>query len=192
MCGGFGDKMSFQHVRSDTIYLHSWVTRLLEDPGTFNRKARKFCNSHFANITVQREPLANANIVVGFVPFRCPLCTKVEPTLQQFRMHLFKKHGLKDSIRLHVQGSRCLICLKEFHQRENLLNHLKKVGFCYRQYKLLPKVFTSNEADELEASLRPLYRERAHAGFRRHHLSQRCRPGRGPRRPVRYGPVPLF
>ena len=40
-------------------------------------------------------------------------------------LHSFSKHGFKSLLRKYVLLTHCLVCLREFHTRENCLNHIR-------------------------------------------------------------------
>ena len=125
-CGGFGGAFKYQ------LDFSQWVTELGHDPVGFNKKVSRFCASPYANVSTHRvDQLAPA--VAGVSPLRCHVCGQPENSEQQLRLHLFKRHHIKDSIHRYADTTQCTICLKEFHHRENLINHLKKVYFCFHQ-----------------------------------------------------------
>ena len=55
---------------------------------------------------------------------QCELCTRRFPTLAAMRLHQFKIHGVKNKMRNYVEDGNCPVCLKMFHSRVNLLQHL--------------------------------------------------------------------
>jgi len=103
---------------------------------------------------------------------KCQICSKQENSYQQFSMHQFKAHGIKDDIRLYVGGgftpATCRVCLKHFHTRERILNHVKKSKVCRINAFFRGPVYTQKEAEELDASLQEENRNLQRAGFRRH------------------------
>ena len=56
--------------------------------------------------------------------FTCIVCQKAFPSRQQQSVHAFAAHGVKDVIGLYVNTTHCIICLKEFHTRARLLQHI--------------------------------------------------------------------
>jgi len=55
---------------------------------------------------------------------QCELCTRRFPILAAMRLHQFKIHGVKNKMRNYVEDGNCPVCLKMFHSRVNLLQHL--------------------------------------------------------------------
>ncbi len=70
-------------------------------------------------------------------------------------LHLFKHRGIKDIIRTYVSGTRCPVSLKQFWQREVLLNHVRRGRTpCKRQVMLRGPVLSLSQGDELDLELR--------------------------------------
>ena len=163
-----------------------WVAAFSISPAAYGRKADKFCMSPFANLSTH---WVHSKVAVACFPLVCHLCGRLENSLQQLKLHNFKKHGIKDSIRLQFDTTHCVICLKEFHQRENVINHLKKVRFCNQQLRLRRPLLTEEQADNIEIALRDHNRALSRAGKRRHTKDRPCRQGEGPKWPCIVSPV---
>ena len=179
-CGVFSSQSNY---KAD---FGKWVEVFSRDPSKFYRIIVKFCSSPFANISLQWAGTGHAGV---FSPQRCHICAHEENTTQKLKLHMFKKHGIKDKIRLFVNTTHCEICLKEFHQRENILNHFKKVGVCRVQLLLRPPVLTEEQATQVDASLRAQNRELSRKGKRRYTKELPCFRYPGPFLPMLAGPV---
>ena len=106
---------------------------------------------------------------------------------------MFKHHGIKDIIRTYVSGTRCPICLKEFWQREVLLNHVKRGRTpCKRQVLLRGPVLSLSQADELDLELRSFYQKQHRRGLRRHAVETPCIRVHGPKMRFIVGPVQML
>ena len=94
---------------------------------------------------------------------------------------MFRHHGVKDSIRLYVNGTRCRICLVEFWRREVLLNHIRRGRTrCKRQVLLRGLVSTVAQADVLDLESRPFFQDQHRRGLRRHAVEAPCARVHGP------------
>ena len=103
---------------------------------------------------------------------------------------MFRHHGVKGSIRLYVDGTRCRICLTEFWQREVLLNHIRRGRTpCKRQVVLRGPVLTTVQADEMDLELRSFYQRQHRRGLRRHAVEAPCIRVQGPKMCFIFGPV---
>ena len=90
--------------------LDQWVGFLRSRPGSANA-IRKFCTSPCANVSTHKDAIR----VVGLSHTHfCELCSFGCDSDQQLAVHMLKHHGVKGSIRLYVNGTRCRICLTEF------------------------------------------------------------------------------
>jgi len=179
-CNAFGHRYGYE------MDFSKWVDALGVSPAEYGRKVAKFCMTPFANISTQ---WIDTKVAATYSPLACHLCGKLENTMQKLKLHMFKQHGIKDSIRLCFDTTHCLICLKEFHQRENVLNHLKKVRFCSQQLRLRQPLLTVEQADSIEIALRDHNRGLCRAGKRRHAKERPCLQGQGPKLPCIVGPV---
>ena len=180
-CSAFGNIYGYEMMFS------SWVDAFSSCPAEVGRKVMKFCATPFANISTQWVVPKLAGLCS---PLSCQVCGKQEDTTQKLKMHMFKSHGIKDNIRLYVDSTHRTICLKEFHQRENVSNHLKKVTFCNQQLRLRRPCLTVEQADSIDTALRAHNRGLNRAGKRRHAKDRPCRQGEGPKLPCIVGPVP--
>ena len=79
--------------------------------------------------------------------------------------------------------------MKEFHQRENVLNHVKKVTFCNRQLRLRGPILTVDQANAIDLSLREQNICLQRAGKRRYAKDRPVLRAFGPLLPCIVGPV---
>jgi len=101
-----------------------WIESVKATPKFFKREVNKFARSGFANVLIT-DPKTQA-IPSNPLIFECNLCTSNFDTLQKYNLHLFKKHGIRNPIRLYINNhTHCSVCLKLFWTRARLLNHLK-------------------------------------------------------------------
>ncbi len=135
--------------------------------------------SPWANISTHNAAIR----VVGLNhTHRCERCSYGCDSNQQMALHLFKHHGIKDIIRTYVSGTRCPVCLKEFWQREVLLNHVRRGRTpCKRQVMLRGPVLSLSQADELDLELRSFYQRQHRRGLRRHAVEAPCIREHGPK-----------
>ena len=148
---------------------------------------QRFCASPWANISTHR---ANINVVGLNHTHSCGLCPYKCDSNQQLELHQFKHHGVKNPIRLFVDGTRCPICLKEFWQREVYLNHVKRGRTpCRRQLVMRGPVLTVAQADEIDLALKPFYCKQSRRGLRRHAVEKPCIRVAGPKQLLKLGPV---
>ena len=74
--------------------------------------------------------------------------------MNQLSLHEFRVHGIKDSVRLRVPFTYCLVCLVEFHTRERILNHIRyRSQSCRYNLMLRNPVLSDHEADKIESDL---------------------------------------
>ena len=124
------------------------------------------------------------------VPLMCHMFGHAESTTQKLKLHMFRKHCIKDIIRLYVDSTHCPVCLKQFSERECLLNHVKRGRTpCKQQLLLRGPRLTHEEADAIDLDLRQHFCILQRQGLRRHAKTMPCMQLRGPRLPTLYGPV---
>jgi len=57
-------------------------------------------------------------------PFSCGICSDVFTSHQEAAAHRFKKHGVKSPLRSKIQDTYCYYCMKQFHTRTKVHNHI--------------------------------------------------------------------
>ena len=115
-------------------------------------RIKKFCSTPYANISTQWSSVATSkHVAVEAGIYKCTLCEKTFDDMGTHDRHRYAKHGLKSSIGCHVDGTRCLVCLKEFFTRYRLLSHLRYDSkVCGYNVMLRPSRITEERAKELD------------------------------------------
>jgi len=172
-------KCDFMWLASSEIYspfinytFPQWLGLVEIDPKQFIKNVRKHAISNYANTfytTLQSSPKNT-----GPCTHLCHYCDIYFASVQQHSLHMFKSHGIKNPIRLHFSGIHCPICLKMFHTRERVLNHLRyRSSICRLNLLRRDPVLTATEANELDASEAGANRKLQSSGKRRH---TKCQP----------------
>ena len=88
-------------------------------------------------------------------PTLCDTCFTTFDSIQQMAVHKFRAHGIKDPIRRFVfQNNTCPVCMKYFHNRERLTNHLRyRSHVCRINVPLSGPLFTSAYSDAIDVEL---------------------------------------
>ena len=144
----------------------------------------QYCKSPIANVISSVEK--NDNVPAGpLMTHKCNICDKSFMSVQQLSLHEFRVHGLKDQIYLCVPETHCTVCLREFHTRERILNHVKYRSYTCR-YNLLIRgpVLSQDEADALDNAATSNNIKLQLSGFRRHYVSSPSFRLQGPLAPI--------
>ena len=64
--------------------------------------------------------------------FACMACEKRFPSRGGCGAHMFRSHGVFQTVRHLFDGTQCACCLKEFHSHGKLQGHLLRAEFCRR------------------------------------------------------------
>ena len=108
-------------------------------------------------------------------PVFCETCSAAFDSNQKLHLHMFKKHGIKHPIRRYVTGTHCTICLKEFWNRERVINHLKyKSHYCRNALMIGSPLVSESEAVDLDSAFASAFKSAAGSGARRHHAALPC------------------
>jgi len=165
-----------------------WVSFLSLDTSLKGKELKRTCKYKFANVV--SSGCLDIKVSGLETAFLCSLCEFKTDSSQKLSLHMFSKHGVKDDIRLYVDGAHCHICLIQFHKRENVLNHLRRGRTpCRRQALLRGPRLSTEEADAIDLSLRSAYVKLHKKGLRRHALVGPCVQLHGPKLPPLFGPV---
>ena len=111
----------------------------------------------------------------------CYRCSKPFATYQQLALHMFKSHGIKNPIGRFIDDTVCPLCLKQFHNRERALNHVR-----YRSLRCRLILFqrgpimSQAECDRLDEACCEQNKKLYASGRRRHHASVTCLRVEGP------------
>ena len=153
------------------LSLEQWIEQVKRDPSLFARRVKDFCKSPFANVVAQWA--VSPVLQVFAQPVRCVTCNHLSKSYQAHCLHQFRVHSIKNVLRCYVPCTHCLVCLREFHTRENSLNHVRyRSKVCRLNLLLRGPCLTTDQANSLDdacssANVR-LYSE----GKRRHHVDQ--------------------
>ena len=94
-------------------------------------------------------------------------------------------HNVKSCMRRYIIGTHCLVCLRECHSRELLLNHVRyRSNVCKNNSLLRGPVLTQCEADALDEECKGLNRTLYASGKRRHHVDASSYYLQGPLLPI--------
>jgi hypothetical protein len=90
--------ISESFARCGGLDLAGWIRCILGKPKFFKQGVTKFARCKYANIYESKDP---ATIVPASASsYECNMCDSSFGTLQQFSLHMFKKHGVKIVTRL--------------------------------------------------------------------------------------------
>ena len=131
---------------------------------------KRYCKSPFANITTQ---WATSPALQAFAqPVVCAVCGHESKANQTHALHMFKAHGIKNCMRRYVPTTHCLVCLREFHTRENCLNHVRyRSKICKSNLLMRGPCLTDADANALDDACKSENIRLQAAGRRRHHVT---------------------
>ena len=120
-----------------------------------------YLKSPFANLSVSWD---NDKTVLPLGRhLLCDQCPLQFSSDQAVALHKFKAHGLKNQMRLFVEGSHCPACFKQFWTRERIANHIRyRSHVCRHNILLRGPCLSVEQADQLDIEERG-----AHAGLQR-------------------------
>ena len=164
--------------------LSEWVDAIRDNPKKYKQQVNKYAKTRMANIYVG-DP-THAMQILHVDSHRCGQCEARFGTLQQFSLHMFKKHGVRNVMRLYINNHvHCTVCLRQFWSRARLLNHIKyRSKIC--KYNLFLRGTVSEESEalaydvEAAAANAALYRR----GRRNHHAEEPVIQLQGPLLPI--------
>ena len=141
------------------------------DPKYWLRECRKTLKLPFMNQIVNaviKSP-AISNEFLDHA-FQCSQCSSQFCTYQRLSVHMFRKHGIKSSLCKHVgESTVCPVCLKQFHDRDRLLNHIRyRSRTCRGVIWARGPVITDAEHEDILQNSRQKYRDLHASGHRRH------------------------
>ena len=158
-----------------TFNMSQWFEYARDNCKVMKRESKKFARMRVANIPgsadAGTQPEAEDPFhVLGPGELQCDLCSSCFPTLQKLSLHRFKAHNAKNHWRLFVyRHTHCSVCMKQFHNRERLINHIRyRSKPCRYNYQL--RGYICNEAQACEVDLEESRANAAlySAGKRRH------------------------
>jgi hypothetical protein len=159
--------------------LPQWMDLIAINPKLFIKNVRNYSLTPLANIFYNvvsplKGPKLNNNIL-------CHYCDVYFPSNQQHALHMFKAHRIKNPIRLYISTNHCTVCLKMFHTRERVLNHLRyRSHICRSNLLLKDPVLSVEEADILDTEVAESNRKLQATGKRRHTKCYPCYQISGP------------
>ena len=165
-----------------------WSSYIRANSKPFRVKVKKYATTRFANCycpppAAHSSPEQPATFVCSFDG--CPF---MAPSKQQLSMHLFRIHKVK-SVWKNYLGSHlfCPICLKYFHTRERVLNHVRyRSEICRHNLviRFADKMWTDAEVSELDSLEAESHVHTQATGKRRHHAEAPVIQMAGPLLPI--------
>jgi len=93
---------------------------------------------------------------------RCYIRNLQLQTRQQHALHVFRVHGIKNSVRLMISRTTCYSCFRQFHTRERYLNHIRYASKSfYAAHCFVGNVLSVCEADDIDNNRKSLHRQQA-------------------------------
>ena len=122
--------------------------------------------------------------------FDCNMCEASYCTLQQYSLHMFKKHGVKNVMRLYIHGhTHCPVCLRLFWTRPRLLNHIKYTSkICKYNLYMRGTVSSEEEATQQDAEAAKANVTLYQRGRRSHYAEEPVLQLQGPLLPILASP----
>ena len=107
--------------------------------------------------------------------YSCPECGISKPSFQQLQLHLFSSHKIRNPLGMYINNTHCTICLKEFHTRECLLNHLRYRAPACRTVLLMKGPIISREEADIAARGEAAQNRKLYANAKkRYHKDKPC------------------
>jgi len=104
-----------------------WRRLVVAFPNKF-RKAIK------AAETIDNEALPRPIEVKDAQAYACHICNVSLPDVQAYYGHMARIHHHRNPFKLRAEGTQCLACLKNYHNREKLCHHLRYSSKLCAQY----------------------------------------------------------
>jgi hypothetical protein len=144
--------ISESFARCAELDLAGWIQCIVEKPKFFKQGVTKFARCKYANMYDSKDPATK--VPASACSYECNLCDSTFGTLQQFSLHMFKKHGVKNVMRLYVDGhTHCPVCLRLFWTRARLLNHIRyRSKICKYNLCMRGKICSEAEASIQDAA----------------------------------------
>ena len=135
----------------------------------FIKLVRLYASSQFANLDVPLNFPKYAE--PSTVSLKCDVCQKSFDTVQKLNLHKFKAHNIKDPIYRYINGTHCIVCMREFHTRTRLINHVRYRSHVCRTNLLLGGPLISwSQVEELDYEDQAFKRDLHSKGARAHHV----------------------
>jgi len=129
-----------------------WIKLIVDNPKAFKRGVAKFSREKLANMYESKDPLDV--VPASGCSYECNMCVASFGTLQQFSLHVFKKHGVRNVMRLYINDhTHCPVCLRLFWTRPRLLNHIRyKSKICKYNLYMRGMICSEEEASRQDAA----------------------------------------
>jgi len=158
----------YEHIRSN--------------PKKFASSVRSLFSSPFLNMPLEKEEEGSTGPSLSVVPsFKCNICNIAMPSYQQLQLHIKSRHKVRNPINTYINTTYCPICLKEYHNRESVLNHIRyRSHECRKALLWSGPIISAEEAEEL-ASLEAAANRKLYACARkRYYKTNPCIQLSGP------------
>ena len=163
--------------------LNSWAHAARDDPKSTKKEIATVCRRPEANVcSAWATSVAHRSLGEQWV---CDECSSQCKSKQALAAHKFKKHGVTRLTRHYVGGTHCVACLRQFHERNRLIQHLERASPRCRQEVLarLPKL-CPEIVQRLDQEAAAHVRRLAAEGRSRVHAALPCVRLNGPLLPV--------
>ena len=142
-----------------------------------------YLKSSFANISVAWED--DKIVAPVALHLQCDQCTQKFSSEQSRSLHMFKVHGIKNQMRLYVDSTFCPVCLRQFWNRERVVNHIRyRSHACKANLLLRGPCLSVSESDALDLEEIGANLSLQKKGKRRHHAELPVIRLQGPLRTV--------
>ena len=127
-------------------------------PGCSCMKLKANCKAPFSNVCTQ---WATNSVLRAFAqPVTRAQCQHESLSYQAHTVHMFKKHCLKSDHHRCAPCTRCLVCLRKCHTRENCSNHVRhRSKVCLSNLLIWGPIVTTIEANKLDDARQDRHRE---------------------------------
>ena len=152
--------------------VHEWIKFISDNPKSFKRGVSRYARTPLANV-YDNELDPKHVVPVSHCVHACNMCDASFSTLQQFNLHVFKKHGVKNIMRLYInEHTHCSVCLKQFWSRPRLLNHIRYKSKVCKYNLILRGTLVSEEEATRQDVASASVRVALHKGGRRRHFAE--------------------
>ena len=110
-----------------------------------------------------------------FLNSLCNICNKSFASYQRLALHRKIKHGIRDPVDCLVDTVFCPVCMKFFHNRVRVLNHIKyRSSVCRLNLTLAGPLISEEQAEVLDEGCREQKRILYAKGLRAHSAAAPC------------------
>ena len=124
-------------------YPERWCNFLRDYPFEFKEICKKVAKSCVDYVPAECRQLIKDK--------ECPICGKMLAE-NQYSQHMFIEHGQHNEVRCRVGTTHCLVCMKQFWDRDRLISHLTNASkeHCGRFYLQDREPLPAEEIQELD------------------------------------------